>query len=141
MIRILFLALIAIMLTSCQEVVVEKIAQAYKDGKPQVINIFNEDESEKIGYRAYHENGNVSMEGGFSQDKRHGQWNSYFFDGGLWTVNNYDLGEFHGEYLMYNKNGSIRIRGSYVQGAQTGTWTVTDEEGKVVKKDDFGPVQ
>lgn len=141
MIRYIFLAFLAIMLTSCEEIVVEKIAQAYKDGTPKVINIFNEDETQKIGYRAYHENGNVSMEGDFLDDKKHGQWRSYFFAGGLWTVNNYDRGEFHGDYLMYNQNGTIRISGHYIQGAQSGKWVVTDEDGNIIREDDFATPQ
>ena len=141
MIRHISLALLAFMLTSCEDSVVEKIAQTYKDGTPKVVNIFNNEETLKIGYRAYHENGNISMEGDFLNDKKHGQWRSYFSNGSLWTVNNYDQGEFHGEYLMYNQNGTIRISGHYTQNIQSGKWTVTEPDGAVIREDDFGAPQ
>lgn len=141
MMRFTLILSMMILLTSCEEVVVEKVVQTYTDGSPKVVNIYNEDESIQIGYRSHHENGNVSMEGGFLDGERHGQWNSYFSDGGLWTVNNYDQGEFHGDYLMYNQNGSVRIRGHYVHGVQSGHWTVTDEDGNLVREDDFGTPQ
>ncbi|UOQ53276.1 tetratricopeptide repeat protein [Hymenobacter cellulosivorans] len=52
---------------------------------------------------------------------RQGTWKSYFPDGKVRLVKNYDeAGKLHGAYLEYHDNGTVSVEGSYVHGDPTG---------------------
>ncbi|NNE54958.1 MAG: hypothetical protein HKN32_02980, partial [Flavobacteriales bacterium] len=104
--RLVFTILLCSVLFSCGDKPFEKVVKVFPNGEPQVIHILDGEEGEKIGQRTYQDDGQVYIEGGFRDNEKHGTWYSYYSNGTVWTVNNYRLGEFHGDYKMFNQDGS-----------------------------------
>jgi antitoxin component YwqK of YwqJK toxin-antitoxin module len=135
MLRLLCLALI-ISFTSCGVETEEKIVSSHSDGAPKVVHTIQVTDQAVVAQTNYYDNGGVEMTGGMADGKRHGTWESFFYNGQPWTVNNYDHGVLHGEYIMYNKGGSLKLRGHYTQGEESGHWEYFDIKGNPVREED-----
>ncbi len=100
---------------------------SWPDGSDKTVNVARFDTL--VERLEYHENGQLSVRGGFSGGKRHGMWNSYFDSGMPWSQAGYKRGVPHGEYTTYHPNGETAIEGSFEDGVKAGLWRFYDEQG------------
>lgn len=86
----------------------------------------------------YHPNGAVKIEGRFNDDgDRHGLWNSYYDNGIKWSESYYSAGNRDGHSITFFPNGAIRYVGEYKNDEKVGNWKFYDEEGNLVKEENF----
>ena len=104
---------------------------SWPDGSDKIVNVARFDTL--VERLEYHENGQLSIRGGFAGGKRHGMWNSYFNSGMPWSQAGYNRGVPHGEYTTYHPNGEIAIEGSYEDGVKAGLWRFYDERGVQIR--------
>ena len=78
----------------------------------------------------------VTMSGNFVQGKQHGQWISYYVDGSVKNVVNYEKGLLNGPFKSFDRDGDLVETGQFLSGKRDGKW-VTDGGLKVTTyKDD-----
>ena len=128
----IFILLGLISFSSCEPYTIDKVVEAYPDGSTKTEYIMSVDE--KITYKqiSYFDDGKISFQGEFKDNERDGRWESFFMSGSLKTVNNYDKGEFYGEYLQYHENGQVSLEGEYKNGKPFGEWTFYNDKGEKV---------
>lgn len=125
------LLILAVALCACtDEPTVERIVKVFPNGNPERSVVYDASETEVLGEKYFYDHGSMRIEGPVKEGKRHGEWKSYTMDGSLLSINNYDLGNYHGPYFNYFPSGEIRIEGAYDQGAEIGEWIIFDEKGK-----------
>ena len=61
--------------------------------------------------------------------KKHGPWETHYWNGQLEFRRTYKDGELHGPWEYYEKNGQLSEKGTYNMGEKCGAWT---DEGKTV---------
>ena len=105
--------------------------ESWPDGRDKSVEVTRADTLvERLGY---HENGQLSVRGGFADGKRHGVWNSYFDSGMPWSQAGYKYGVPHGEYITYHPNGETAIEGVFEDGVRAGLWRFYDEHGVQIR--------
>ena len=87
--------------------------------------------------REYNEDGTLFKEGPLENQRRHGDWKSYYRDGTLWSDNNYNHGAIDGKTITYFPNGKKRYEGYFTNASKTGIWKFWNEEGEFVKEVDM----
>lgn len=89
-------------------------------------------------YQEFHETGELKIEGNYDDNQeRHGLWVSYYETGIKWSESNYNHGNKHGHSITFYPTGRIRYVGEYSNDEQVGHWTFYDEDGNVVKEEDY----
>lgn len=126
-----------ITLVSCGEETELKNVSSHSNGTPKVVQTIRVSDQAVVAQTNYYDNGNIEMTGEMSNGKRHGTWESFFYNGQPWTINNFQHGELHGEYIMYNKDGSLKLQGHYTNGKESGHWKYFDQEGTLVREEDL----
>ncbi|MCE3229722.1 MAG: hypothetical protein K0S32_4273 [Bacteroidetes bacterium] len=82
-----------------------------------------------------YDNGITKFKGFFRFGKRHGQWMSFYPDGGLWSELHYDKGQRQGPNIAYYEDGKTkRFEGSYKNDVRDSVWTYYDSIGKPLEK-------
>ena len=105
----------------------------------------------------------LKHEKGFKNDERHGLWSTYFKNGRLAIVSNWDNGvdlnqttkfsyhengqlksraefkgdDFNGLREDFHENGQLKQTGSYQDGKPIGIWKQFDEEGNITRSEEF----
>lgn len=75
------------------------------------------------------------VEGGVQNEKRNGEWKSYFEDGTtLRSIANYKEDELNGDYKVFHENGKTAVAGHYTNGKCDGKWTTYDVQGNIIKE-------
>lgn len=75
------------------------------------------------------------VEGYVQDDKRNGEWKSYFEDGStLKSIANYNDGQLDGSYKIFHENGKIWIDGQYKNGHCDGKWIYYDATGNITNE-------
>lgn len=92
----------------------------------------------------YHEDFKLYMTGNafylVGKEVKHGTWKSFYPDGRMWSLSNWNLGIEDGEYKTWHTNGNLNISGFYSNGVRTGKWTFYNTDGEVVKEYDSTPL-
>ena len=89
-------------------------------------------------YQEFHETGELKIEGNFDDNEaRHGLWVSYYETGIKWSESHYSHGNKEGHSITFYPSGKVRYLGEYADDNQVGHWTFYDEEGNVVKEEDY----
>ena len=70
----------------------------------------------------YHSNGNLSMQGMYSQGQRNGIWTSTYANGKKKDSISYLNGNKDGAFKRFHLNGSLQLSGKYVENNMQGTW-------------------
>jgi antitoxin component YwqK of YwqJK toxin-antitoxin module len=92
----------------------------------------------KRDYQEFYETGELKIEGDYDDNEaRHGLWLSYYENGIKWSESNYSHGVRMGHSITFFPNGRVRYVGEYADDKQTGHWIFYDEEGNVVKEEDY----
>ena len=58
----------------------------------------------------------MALKGIYKDGKPHGEWKSYYYNGGLESEKEYDNGAGTGEWKTYYENGSLKWKGIYKNG-------------------------
>lgn len=78
----------------------------------------------------YYEDGNILKEGPLSkEEKRDGNWKSYYRDGDLWSEGDFDNGLRQGKTITYHDNGEMYYEGQYNKNQKSGIWKFYDTDG------------
>ena len=86
-------------------------------------------------YKEYHDNGTLSIEGQFDENKlRHGLWTSYYENGIKWSEMYYIHGKKHGHSLAFYPNGKPRYIGEYQNDKKYGEWTFYNDKGEKINE-------
>jgi antitoxin component YwqK of YwqJK toxin-antitoxin module len=142
--NILLMMIIAAMLVSCssdgpKKVKLErgeKVVASFANGNPQVVRELKEIDGkmEAVYEKEYYDDGNLLKEGAIMNNKRHGEWKSFYRKGNLWSVGNFDNGVRTDSIVGYYPNGALKYRGFYKDGQKSGTWELFDENGNYTEK-------
>lgn len=117
-------------------VVDSAIIELWDNGQPRVVWVYGLLNDEKVAIMEiqYFANGTKSMEGPLLNEKRHGEWKSWYEDGSLWSEGSFREGFRHGKGVVYHSNGRKFIEGTYLNGKRVGTWLWYDKEGNVISE-------
>lgn len=86
----------------------------------------------------YHPNGALKIEGRLNdKGERQGLWLSYYDNGIKWSESYYSAGNRDGHSITFFPNGAIRYVGEYKNDEKVGNWKFYDEEGILVKEENF----
>jgi antitoxin component YwqK of YwqJK toxin-antitoxin module len=82
-----------------------------------------------------YENGITKFRGFFRFGKRHGQWMSFYPNGGLWSEMHYDKGLREGPNVTYYEDGKTkRYEGFYKNDTRDSIWCYYDSVGNVAER-------
>jgi antitoxin component YwqK of YwqJK toxin-antitoxin module len=110
-----------------------EIVEKYDNGNTKLIQYYDKNNRADIKYeRKYHETGNISMEGGYENGKRHGKWRAWYPNGVLWSSGIYDKGLKVGSRDVYYENGMLRYSINYVNDKAQGTSKHYNAQGDLV---------
>jgi antitoxin component YwqK of YwqJK toxin-antitoxin module len=83
-------------------------------------------------WRFYSEvDGTLSEEGDFEDDKKHGEWITYYPDGKISSKGKYQHDEPIGKWEYFFENGAVSSSGEYLGGQKTGYWSSFSREGEL----------
>ncbi len=89
-------------------------------------------------YLEYYESGQLKIKGYHNQSiKREGLWISYYESGIKWSESYYIDGKKDGHTVTFFPNGSIRYVGEYDNDEKVGKWTFYDETGIVTHEEQY----
>ncbi len=111
--------------------VIREVVETYPDGK-----LKKERYTDKVthGYKeiTYYDNGKKYLEGSFTpNNRRTGEWISYFEDGRIMSKTTFKDGKTDGKIVVYRKNGTLFYEGYYKQGLKEGIWRIYNDSGKL----------
>lgn len=76
------------------------------------------------------------IQGESKDQQKHGEWISYFPNGKIQSICNFNHGTPHGSIIVYEKSGLVLYRGNFINGLKVGEWVFYDRKsGKKVIKD------
>jgi antitoxin component YwqK of YwqJK toxin-antitoxin module len=78
---------------------------------------------------------NKKSEGNYKDDKKHGLWNFYDYEGNKSQVQTYAEGIEEGLFLSWHKNGNKREEGNHKKGKKHGLWTDWYENGRKMSEE------
>ncbi len=135
------LVLVIVILAGCsepQEITV--IKDTFENGNPRIemAYLISGSDSVPLNQTEYHDNGAIKLSGKLdSLGQRHGEWNAFYADSSNWSKGYYEHGLAIGKRTVWYPNGQIRIEGQYKNGKEVGLWKYRNEQGKVLKIEDF----
>lgn len=138
--NIIFVLAIAIIFTSCGDSNRQKslegkeVLSTYTNGAPQIERDFIMIDGKRLAVyeREYYEDGSLLKEGSLDvNEKRDGNWKSYYRDGKLWSEGDYANGIREGKTITYFANGNKRYEGQFLKGQKSGRWKFWNENGEV----------
>ena len=65
-------------------------------------------------YNSYNEDGDISQEGTYKDNKQDGEWISYLPDGVIYSRTPYSDGAIDGKYITYNPDGGVSVEKTFV---------------------------
>jgi antitoxin component YwqK of YwqJK toxin-antitoxin module len=77
---------------------------------------------------------NKKSEGNYKDDKKHGLWNFYDYEGNKSYSHTYAEGIEEGLFLSWHKNGNKREEGNHKKGKKHGLWTDWYENGRKMRE-------
>jgi len=136
--KILLLGLM-ISIFGCSGGIEKKVAEAYTDGTPKVIQYFDGEGVAKTMVREqmFYPDGQLRMEGEYKNGQKDGHWISYYNNGNPWSEGFYKEGRNEGKTTTWHENGKKYYEGFYKNNERSGKWTFWDEDGNLVKEVDF----
>jgi antitoxin component YwqK of YwqJK toxin-antitoxin module len=81
--------------------------------------------------KRYFENGGISEELEWKNDKKNGEWKQYFPSGTVQSTGSYKDDKLNGEYKVYYESGQLKAVGNYDNNMMNGKWVYYDEKGNI----------
>ena len=93
--KISIITLLTLFIYNCGENLIEEVKKRYDDGKLKVVEYYKKvgDNQELVRIREYYEDGQISGEANFKDNKKDGKWTFYNEDGSIYKVAEYKDGE------------------------------------------------
>ena len=135
--RILVLLVFVLTLASCSAQLTEKVEVSFPNGKPQIVRYFDKNNN-CVREIEYYESGQVKMEGGMKDGQMDGEWTAYFPDGRVQSHGFFKEGKRTGAAQVFYPNGNKYQEGFYKDGKHCGKWKFYDEQGILLREDDYG---
>ena len=132
----LFLSMVLVM-ASCSAQLNKKVEVSFPNGKPQIVRYYDK-HNQCVKETEYYETGQVKLEGPLKDGKREGRWRAYLRDGRPWSIDDFKDGELNGPSTVYWENGNLRWEGYYKAGKHCGHWKWYDEQGILLREDNYG---
>lgn len=131
--------LVAVLLFSCQNSVIEKIDEVYDNEQAKVVSVFKIEKNDtiKIEEKIFFEDGTLKLQGGIKNEVRDGKWVAYFNDGSTQSVGYFKNGLRDGEAKVYYPNKKLMYEGAYKEGIEVGNWKFYNEKGELVNEKNF----
>lgn len=133
----LFLVAAVLAFASCTARLDEKVVNSYDDGKAKKVQYVDK-KGNCVKEVEYYQSGQVRIEGPMKDNKRDGEWKSYFLDGRVQSVGYFENGLRTGAATVWYENGNIRQEGFYREGKHVGLWKFYDEQGNFLKEVNYG---
>ena len=146
--RVILFLMITAMFTACnnstpeKKIVGKEVISSYANGTPQIERNYEMVDGERIATYEweYYEDGNVLKEGPLSaNERRDGEWKSYYRDGVLWSKGDYNKGIREGKTVTYHANGNKYYEGQFVKAQKSGMWKFYKENGEFDYEMHFDP--
>lgn len=131
----LFIAMV-FAIASCTPKLTEQVEVKFPNGQPQLVKMIDKS-GNCVKEIEYYDSGQVKMEGKMKDGKREGEWKAYLRDGRPWSIDNFKDGELDGSSTVYWENGNLRWEGYYKVGKHCGHWKWYDEQGILLREDDY----
>ena len=111
----------------------EKVVSAFANETPQIVREFENKDGTPIAVyeKEYYEDGNLLKEGPIINNKRHGDWKTYYRSGKIWSEMTFYEGMLDDTIKGYYTNGNLKYQGLYNNGQKTGVWLTYDEDGNL----------
>ena len=135
--KILIIVCAFLIFYSCSAQLTEKIEVTYPNGQPELVLMLDKS-GECVKRIDYYDTGLVKMEGALKDGKREGQWKAYFPDGRPQSIGYFKNDLREGKALVYWDNGNLRSDGFYKAGKHCGKWKWYDEQGNLLREEDYG---
>ena len=120
----------------CSSRLTEKVEVRYPDGQPQLVKKYDT-KGHCVYETEYYETGQVKMEGGKKDGLREGEWTAYLPDGRVQSHGYFEKGKRTGAATVYWTNGNLREEGFYKEGHICGHWKWYDEQGILIREEDY----
>lgn len=124
----------ALLLTACNSSVEdEKEPEVEKEQRPLI-----EEENGRYnewypGHKQVKKTGRKNSKG-----EKTGVWKMFSEQGYELSIHVYRDGKLHGDVIVYHPNGALNYNGEYYEGERVKTWKFYDENGNLIKEEDFG---
>lgn len=83
-------------------------------------------------YTTYYDNGQVSVDGFFTEGRKSGTWTTYYkSSGAVRSKGNYINNKRTGNWIFYSSKGYKLSEGKYVNGLREGDWLTYGNDGKI----------
>lgn len=132
---LLFLAMV-FAFVACAPRLSEKVVETYPDGKTQKAQYFDK-KGNCVKEVEFYDTGQVKMEGGMKGEKREGEWKAYFPDGRVQSIGTFVDGLRTGKATVWQSNGNLLQEGFYKEGKHVGHWKWYDEQGDLLREEDY----
>lgn len=131
--------IVVLLLVGCKPELKDEVVELHPNGKVKKLHYYIQKRGKKevVKEVVFYSTGEKLMEGPIKDNKRNGQWNSWYEDGNLWSEGNYVEDVRVEKTRVYFENGQLRIDGQYNNGAREGFWRFYDEEGKLIQEVEF----
>ena len=134
--KLLLFITIVLAMASCAPRLTEKVEARYPNEQPQIVRKY--DKSGNCVYEMeYYDTGEVRMEGAMKNGKKQGEWKAYLRDGRPWSIGNFKDGKMDGPSTVYWENGNLRYKGYFKDGVHCGHWKWYDEQGFLLREEDY----
>ena len=90
---------------------------------------------------AWHDNGQLKMQGQYINDKREGRYSWWHRNGQRSLTGAYKTGNKTGTWVWWHPNGMKQIEGTYQSDLESGVWTWWDESGNVIATEEMTPAE
>ena len=135
--KILFILIALLAFSCCSTKLTEKVEVAFPNGQPQIVRYYDKN-GVCVKQTEYYETGQVYKEGGIKNDVEEGEWRAYFPDGRLQVLGYFKDGKRSGTSTVYRSTGQLYMEGFYKEGHHCGKWKFYDEQGYLIREDDYG---
>lgn len=116
----------------CEDGQYQDLKYSLLEGKGNLVNYQEE------GHWIYkNENSQIIMEGDFKAGKKIGIWKTYFYNGSIKFIVEYENGFKNGYYIEHYKNGDKWKEGNYSKGIKTGEWISWFNNGNISEKMEY----
>ena len=134
--KILLISFVLLTFACCSPRLTEKVEARYPNEQPQIIRKY--DKSGICVYETeYYDTGEVRMEGAIKDGKKQGEWKAYLRDGRPWSIGGFKDGKMDGPSTVYWENGNLRYEGNFKNGVHCGHWKWYDEQGFLLREEDY----
>lgn len=134
--KLYLLLSIVLVFASCSSQLRKKVEVSFPNGEPQIARFYNKND-QCVKETEYYQSGQVKMEGTMKDGKREGEWTAYYPDGRVQSHGYFKDGKRTGEATVFWPNGNLREKGFYKEGTHCGHWKWYDEQGFLLREEDY----